>query len=499
MYVTEYDYDDEIGRIVEQRELRDVATKVDSLIHSYEYSPWNATLGGAQLIHETTTDRPALPIASKTYRDIGYEDFEQGQWRRRVEKDTLTGTARSESRTFTNRGELKTTTDPLGLETTYAYADCGVRTRTTDPIGYVESTVLDARPTQVLKKFDAANLAKTDIVYDRYGRQTSRTTDPAVGAGDAVPAMVEQFAYDTASPAGRPASVTIQPEPDGSLTLEKVYVDGHGRTLKTVRCAGSGTGGSGDLDAQYPCLSGTEVITEILYDPSTGDQSEITWLYLIADAVAKRPVRILDYDVFGRVVTAQEADGTSLQYSYSLGSRSVTDPIGRKTTVTFDTLAEDVTVAGSLPAVYRGGTVRNAFGLVTAIYDADKNQSNISYDGFNRKRQELLPAADILPSGAASATFERPSISYTYDNGDRLLSRTDANGQPTTFEYDSKGKGRLSTTKGPDGLVVERRTYVEGGYGTRKVTVSDSRLGVNREEHLDGLGRVWKQVAFDGT
>ncbi|MGH9891032.1 MAG: hypothetical protein ACREA0_03415 [bacterium] len=239
------------------------------------------------------------------------------------------------------------------------------------------------------------------------------------------------------------------------------------------------------------------MITETLYDPSTGDQSKITGPYLIADAVSKRPIHTFAYDEFGRVVTAQQADGSSLQYSYSLGSRSVTDPIGRMTTVTFDTLAEDVTVAGRLPAVYRGGTVRNAFGLVTAIYDADKNQSNISYDGFNRKRQELLPAADILQSGAASATFERPSISYTHDNGDRLLSRSDANGQPTTFEYDSRG--RLSTTKGPDGRVVESRTYVEGGYGTRKVTVRDSRLGVDREEHLDGLGRVWKQIAFDGT
>ncbi|MGH9891033.1 MAG: hypothetical protein ACREA0_03420, partial [bacterium] len=245
MYVTEYDYDDEIGRIVEQRELRDVTRTTDSLIHSFEYSPWNATLGGAQLVHETTTNRPGLAITSKkTYRDIGYEDFEQDLWRRRVEKNTTTGTTRNDRRTFTNRGELKTTTDPLGLVTTYAYADCGVRTRTTDPIGYVESTVLDSvcRPTQVLKKFDAASLAKTDIVYDRYGRQVSRTTDPAVGRRDAVPAIVEQFAYDTASPASRPASVAIQPEPDGSLTLEKVYVDGHERTLKTVHCALCGIG-----------------------------------------------------------------------------------------------------------------------------------------------------------------------------------------------------------------------------------------------------------------
>lgn len=150
-----------------------------------------------------------------------------------MEKNTVTGATRRESRTFTSRGEIKTATDPLGLVTTYAYADCGEKTRTTDPIGYVESTVLDSvcRPVQVLTKFDGATIAKIDIVYDRYGRPVSRTTDPAVGASDAMPAIVEQFAYDTASSAGTPASVAIQSEPDGSLTLEKLYVDGPGRAL----------------------------------------------------------------------------------------------------------------------------------------------------------------------------------------------------------------------------------------------------------------------------
>ena len=55
------------------------------------------------------------------------------------------------------------------------------------------------------------------------------------------------------------------------------------------------------------------------------------------------------------------------------------------------------------------------------------------------------------------------------------------------------------STHGPDNVLLERRTYQDGGWGTRRTQVRDARLGVNREEHQDGLGRVWKQIAFDGT
>jgi YD repeat-containing protein len=488
MFVTEYDYDDDIGHVVEQRELRDVSKTTDSLIREYEYSAWDPAFGGARLLHETTRNR-----LGKTYENIDYQNFANGQWRTRVEHDTVSGATRSERRAFTALGEMQSSTDTLGRTTSYAQGDCGITTSVTDPLGYIESTSPDStcRPVQVSTRFGEATIAQTDITYDGYGRVIECSIDPAVGNGDGMPRMVDRFAYDADSGSQSPAAITVQPEPDGSTTLTKTYIDGWGRTLKTVRCTqGSAAGGSG-LDAVYPCRSGTEVVSETRYDAATGDVAEAIVPYRPADQA--RPSHRFTYDEFGRMVVDEQPDGTSLSYSYGLGQRTVTDPIGRKTTVTFDTLSEDVKVGD----IYRGGTRRDAFGRVTAVLDAASSQTDILYDGFNRKREERLPVVSVLASGATASVNQRPATSYAYDDGDRLISRTDANGHTLTFGYDALD--RLLTTRGPDGVLLERRTYVDGGWGTRQVRVRDARLGVNREDHLDGLGRGWKQVAFDGT
>ena len=467
MFVTEYDYDDDIGHVIEQRDLRDASTTSDSLIRQYAYSGWNAAFGGVDLEHETTRNR-----LGKTYESIDYQNVVNGQWQTRVQHDTVSGATRSDRRTFTALGELRSTTDALGRTTTYAQGPCGVTTSVTDPLGHIEATTLDrvCRPVRVSSRFGGATVAQTDIAYDGYGREVERSVDPAVGKDDGIPPMIERFAYDAGARPVSPAAVGIQPQPDGSQTLTKTYVDGWGRTLKTVRCEqGADAGGSG-LEPMHACRGDTEVVTETRYDETTGDVAEIVGPYRPDDRA--RPSHQFTYDEFGRMVVDQQPDGTSLGYAYGLGRRSVTDPIGRTTTVTFDTLSEDVEVAGH----YRGGTRRDAFGRVTATLDAAGSRTDIYYDGYNRRREQRLPVVEVLPSGASTSVELRPTTSYAYDDGDRLISLTDPNGHTLTFSYDALD--RLLSTRGADNVLLERRTYTEGAWGTRAVRIRDARLGV---------------------
>ncbi len=488
MLVTEYDYDDDIGHVIEQRELRDVSTTSDSLIREYAYSTWNTAFGGVHLLHETTRDR-----LGKTYESIDYQNVVSGEWRTRVQHATLGSATRSDRRTFTALGEPQTATDVLGRTTTYEQGACGVTTSVIDPGGYTEATTLDrvCRPVRVRARFGEATIAQTEIAYDGYGRVVERSVDPAVGKGDDMPPMIERFAYDADARPVSPAAVTSLPQSDGSETLTKTYVDGWGRTLKTVRCErGSAAAGSG-LDPLYPCRDDAEVVSETRYDETTGDVAEVIGPYRPDDRA--QPSHRFTYDEFGRMVVDRRPDTTRLRYAYGLGERSVTDPLGRTTRVTFDTLSEDVEVAGH----YRGGTRRDAFGRVTTTIDAAGSQTDIFYDGYNRRREQRQPLVEVLASGAATSAEQRPTTSFAYDDGDRLVSRTDANGHTYTFSYDALD--RLLLTRGPDDVVVERRTHTEGGWGARSVRIRDARLGVEHVEHQDGLGRVWKQVAFDGT
>ena len=142
--------------------------------------------------------------------------------------------------------------------------------------------------------------------------------------------------------------------------------------------------------AFFPCCVGTAVISEIRYDPATGDTVAEVGPYLAGDQ--SLPEQLSTYDTFGRVVVVKRPDGTRLNYAYGLGERSVTDPLGRKTSVTFDTLSEDVQMAG----LYRGGSRRDAYGRITArLYD-DGSATNLSYDGYSPFEQMKEPDRLLL-------------------------------------------------------------------------------------------------------
>ncbi|MDH3662401.1 MAG: hypothetical protein OEU92_20625, partial [Alphaproteobacteria bacterium] len=356
MFITEYDYDDNIGHIVEKRELRDVETTDDSLIHRFEYSSWNDDLGGVKLRDQTTSNR-----RGRTFEEIEYRNFENGQWRTRIQHSTVGNETRRDRRSFGSLGELLSDTDPLGHTTTYAYGGCGTPVRVTNPLGHAEATVLDdiCRIERTESEIGSETIKRTDLDYDGHGRVVRQQVHPTPGASDPMPKIVQSFVHNSQSGPLQPASVSIEPEPDGSTTLFKTFVDEWGRTIKSQRCMQRDQSGDVfDLPGLSICSIGTIVNTDTVYDDETGYIVEVTGPYRLSDA--SKPTHRFVYDEFGRKVVEQLPDETSLNYAYRLGHRFVTDQIGRRTTVTFDTLNEEIRVNGQ----FRGATKRDAFGRV---------------------------------------------------------------------------------------------------------------------------------------
>jgi RHS repeat-associated protein len=495
MFVDEFDYDGTKGRLIEERNLRDVSTTADSLVRDFTYS-WQSSISDYALLKATVSSR-----MGKLYEDIRYSNFSRGQWRRKQQYQSSGPSRILEDRTFNTQGEVVTSTDPLGRVTTSTWGQCGLVSRV-EPLGYSRSLSYDGacRLTNEDSFFTTTRIATKGFGYDGFRRVTRSETDPAPGVSVGATAgpganctsatsgklarLVEETLHYGNSPLAR---LTFWTEPDGTVTQRRELVDGYDRLIADTTCQ-LVTGSTA-----YACVPGTEKTTLYGFSGTTGDLLATVGPYLSTDAT--QPAVYLWYDEFGRVKYRSEPGSGSFawnQYEYSLGRRRVTDPLGHATTVTFDTLQEETGVDG----ISRGGAARDAFGLIVQRWDGEGNTSTLAYDGFNRLASESLPEVDVLASGATTAVRGRPTSSYAYLANDKLQVKTDPDGSTTRYTYDVGD--RLLQVTGTDGVITEKRSYLDGGFGTRAVVVSDAVLHT-RYEYQDGLGRLTSQVATDGA
>jgi RHS repeat-associated protein len=337
--------------------------------------------------------------------------------------DRLVATTDPTGATTRNRydaaGRLIATTDPTGHTTRYEYDAAGRRTAVIDPLGHRTQYRYDA----------AGRLAQTvdplggvmRYEYDADGRRVAETT-PA--------GLVTRFRYDAD---GRVTHIT---DPRGGVTRLEYSERGE----ETARIAPDGA------------------VHRLRYDAAG---------QLVATVDANGGVTRYTYDQAGDLSSLTDAKGARRTFASVDGGRerSFTDALDRTTRRTYDD-------AGNVTSVVEpsGATTRmeyNGARELTRRIGTDGGGVSYTYDGAGRR---------------ATMTDATGTTRYSYDAAGRLLTATEPDGSQLRMAYDAAG--RQTSLRYPDGLTVAYRYDANDG-----LTGLDSAAG-NSRFTLDPDGRL---------
>jgi RHS repeat-associated protein len=305
------------------------------------------------------------------------------------------------SNTFDNNGNVLTTTDELGLVTTYTYDSDNDVTSITQP------TVSAGTPTttytynnfgEVLTSTDPLGNVTTNT-YDAHGNLLS-VAAPAPSGNTA--ASVTQFTYNSL----------------GELTQIQDAL--HRVTTMTYTSAGliaSITNPQANVTSYgYDSRGNRTSVTDALNHTTTFTYDSGNRLTQIT--YPDTTTASFTYDYRGRRITATDQNGKTTQYAYDAADRltSVTDAGNNVTQYAYDT--EDNLVS---------------------ITDANSHVTNFTYDAFGRVTKTTFP----------SNYYE----TYGYDADNNLTSKTDRNGNTIQYVYDALN--RLAQKNYPDSTSME--------------------------------------------
>lgn len=506
LHVEEKVHDTSLGVVTEIRHLADPTRLDDTTLTTFGYHPYDATLVASLRASSRTQD-----LGGDVREDLEWPlaDYFGPLWGTEVQHGS--GSSRTRERAFAGGALAWETRWGPSHRVDYEYDACGLILQATDPIAWTRTTRDEV--CRALTHEKSSGLVESRL-FDDLGRTTQETI---IISGS--PDQVTRFDYDSDAQLGDPASVRLQEEPDGSQTALLTYLDGYGRDFMQVRCQRDATlpstWTSSLLDA-YACagddpLAGDYAATRLtLHDASVGRPvvtsdwfdardgvAVLSASATLADTVPEMtlsgtlPLTVKTLDGIGRISTETAADGVVTTIARDVGQ---TDRTARGVT---HTILED-TVSKSL---YRNGVLSsrqelNAFSEVIAELDALSNQTDHEYDRFGRRISTQGPAVDVYTTCGGPPASQRPTTTTTWTDADQRASVTSPGGDTTTYRYDPIG--RVIETEGPDGALVETRTYVDGSGSTRRVEITDD-LGNVTTRWLDAADRVWRTDHPDGT
>ncbi len=451
--------------------------------------------------------------------------------------------SRTVSFAYDTNGNLTTSTDAGGFDTTFTYDSRGLVTSTTTPdpdgIGTLTS-------------------ATTSYAYDSYGRVTTLTNPDTT---------TQAFAYDSAD------NLTSDTDELGNVTT--IAYDALGRTTSVTDREGEITlmqyDAIGQLTKQTDVLGGETdytynergFVTEILYpDPDGGGSlgrreagfiydasgnhtsyqvsSEyghplsltVTYTYdaagrrtqvvnpeearnvnyqydnlgrLISETEPSRLNKEYEYDAMGRVIMASVGElsdetpaETFFEYDAAGQLISITDARGYSSYYEYDvrglltrTTLPDPDGDGSMFATTSHysydnvGRLTNEYGMYTRVTD-------YAYDSRNRVTQVTLPDAND-----EGQSF-RPVLTFSYDAVGNALTNTDPLGNLTTYTYDKEGRVKTVTGADPDGLGSLTSPVVSYSYNNagNVTSVTDANGGITSFQY-DNLGRQTQVTGAD--
>ncbi|WP_035302876.1 LamG domain-containing protein [Actinokineospora inagensis] len=437
--VTDYEYDN-LGRMTARHVVADGVERTSR----YEYN----NLGLVSVQTDPGVRDRVSGVTHTARATTGY-DLDGNATIQTVDDITGGDTSRVVHSTYNPRGQLTGVTDATNASWTYEYDVYGNKSKDTDPAGNVVRYAYD--PNHKL-------LTQTLVGYRGDPNNPGTPTD-----------LVESSrAYD---PAGRLASIT---DSMGRRTRYTYYDDG--KVFQVIRVGPN----TSEMGLEMDSYDGAGHLTG-----QSKDNGATSVLYEI-DA-AGRTAAVTDPDGIRRTAYEFSADDKiTKQTTTGAGKTRVTsatyDPSGLALTQTVSTATGPVTTT----------TVRNQLGLPTTVTDPLGRVTTYSYDDAGKVFSVLAPQVQV-ENGVDAPGATQPNSKYGYSTFGEQVEEVNPNGGVTRTAYDAGG--RVTSVRAP-GTSTATKTNAYNGLG-QLTEVKDS-FGKATTYSYTQLGDLSKVVARDG-
>lgn len=370
--------------------------------------------------------------------------------------------------TYNTTGDLLTTTDASGKVTTFTYSASGLPLTIEDARNNTTTLTWDSQGR--MTKVEDANNKETDFAYDARARLTSftnalsETTEFEYDDNNRVNKVIYpdtnevNIEYDLA---GRKTSVTDE------LGHETTYGYDEAYRLTSITDALNHTTTFG-----YDLMSNLTSSTDALGNVTRYEYNDFNRLKKVVHPAPSPSATPLEetttYDKNGNVITKVDTAGRTTTYDYDDADRlvKITDALSNETEFTYNARSQMTKVTDALNQEYtftydaQGRVltqVRNGQ-TTTFTYDLEGNKAtrtdyngnvtSYTYDELNRLTNISYTGASYEDasytyddlSRLLTATNAAGTVSFSYDIRGRLASESDVFGHNLVFSYDAKGR-----------------------------------------------------------
>ena len=468
-------------------------TIVDAASRTTE-ATYSTVIGQENLTPVATISKPGIssPLRYSSFTATGQakvltneEDYTTNQsFSTSTGRLTQTTNPRGNSTNFTydTNGNLTRTTDALGNQTNRTYDTLGRLATETSPLGLVTTYTYDAHD-NILSRRESDGNAIYYITQHGYDASDnlSYTIDPKGHRRD--------YTYD-----GMNRKIREEYTVGGELYVTTYTYDALGRlaTVTNARSQTTETHYTSRSQVKYKVNPLHETMVTYSYDKNgnvetvtDGEGRVVTTTY----DVLNRKIKVTDelgnyqqwtYNTAGQIASYRDARGKTTAYTYDdVGNLTkVTDPAGGITRSTYDGNGNQLTVTDpkshtttyTYDALDRRISTRLQNGQQwTYSYDANGNLLTETtptgertvkvYDALNRVTQRTEYAADNsivrqviftydANNNVLSKTGNGTTITYSYDEINRIASITDQYGKTLGYGYDKAGNRTTLTYPG---------------------------------------------------
>ncbi|MBZ5554968.1 MAG: hypothetical protein LAO21_19810, partial [Acidobacteriia bacterium] len=329
----------------------------------------------------------------------------------------LNGTWLTTSHQYDDAGNVVQTTDPRGFSTTFSYADSWGNSSCAPSLGkaaaYLTTLTTPAAP-------NVPTGLVTHYTYDSCRGKPLSTSDPN--------GQTTSYAYNDSLDRLTHASF-----PDGG-GMTFVYADIFPNlTVETRRDKDSSNDQVIRTLTKYDGL-GRVIQTQLESDPQGIVYVDTTYDGLGRKHTVSNPYRLttdptygittFGYDALSRITSVTTPDGAGMATGYSGNATTVTDPAGKSRKSLSDGLGRlTQVIEDSLGLGYPTNYTYDALDDLKTVMQGGQTRS-FSYDSLKRLTTATNP--------------ESGTVNYTsYDGNGNLLSKTDARGIITSYQYDA--------------------------------------------------------------